>query len=86
VYRQLPLVNVRLLLITILFSARLQKMKTKFEEDAKRSRAVQVAKHDEALLMITQLRKENEWLKEEIKIEKHSGMNTYDDGYQQNRG
>lgn len=57
-------------------------MKTKFEEDAKRSRAVQVAKHDEALLMITQLRKENESLKEEVKIQKHSGMSTYDDGYQ----
>jgi mRNA-degrading endonuclease YafQ of YafQ-DinJ toxin-antitoxin module len=49
-------------------------MKSKFEEDAKRSRLVQVAKHDEALNMITQLRKENESLKEELKSHKSSGM------------
>lgn len=50
-------------------------MKTKFEEDAKRSRAVQVAKHDEALQMITQLREENQSLKDELKKQKLSGMN-----------
>jgi hypothetical protein len=53
---------------------RLQKMKAKFEEDAKRARLVQVAKHDEALNMIAQLRKENESLKEELKNYKVSGM------------
>ncbi|KAH8554106.1 hypothetical protein BGW37DRAFT_483495 [Umbelopsis sp. PMI_123] len=49
------------------YENRLQKMKAKFEEDAKRARLVQVAKHDEALNMIAQLRKENESLKEELK-------------------
>ncbi|KAI9288924.1 hypothetical protein BC943DRAFT_124854 [Umbelopsis sp. AD052] len=56
------------------YENRLQKMKTKFEEDAKRSRLVQVAKHDEALNMITQLRTENESLKDELKSHKSSGM------------
>ncbi|GAB5590424.1 hypothetical protein Unana1_05324 [Umbelopsis nana] len=54
------------------YEARLQKMKTKFEEDAKRSRAVQVAKHDEALQMITQLREENQSLKDELNKQKLS--------------
>jgi hypothetical protein len=45
---------------------RLKKIKTKYEEDTKRSLHVHVAKHDEALAMISQLQAENELLKEQL--------------------
>ncbi|CAM0142062.1 unnamed protein product [Umbelopsis sp. WA50703] len=48
------------------YENRLKKIKTKYEEDTKRSLHVHVAKHDEALAMISQLQAENELLKEQL--------------------
>ncbi|KAG2174254.1 hypothetical protein INT43_004275 [Umbelopsis isabellina] len=48
------------------YENRIKKMKTKYEEDTKRTRLVQVAKHDEALNMISLLQAENESLKQQL--------------------
>lgn len=57
-------------------------MKTKYEEDTKRTRLVQVAKHDEALNMISLLQAENECLKQQLNTSQNPSMHCASQIYQ----